>query len=117
MTFLSDLARLREAATKSVADYVAYRNGQAPCINVRVSMTAAEFTLHKYFMNHSEAIEELVKVALPLAHYSRMRDEKPMNGMDDAIHSIHVGTEWEAELTQSQLRALRQALEKLNRSE
>lgn len=61
----------------------------------------------------AEAIEKLVSAAEPLAHYSKMRDAKPINGMDDAIHSIHVGTDWEAEITQSQLRALREALAKL----
>lgn len=67
----------------------------------------------KFLVNHAEAIRDLVVAAKPLAHYSRMRDAKPMNGMDDAIHSIHVGTEWEAEVTQSQLRGLSEALAKL----
>ena len=41
--------------------------------------------------------------------YLAARDAKPIRGMDpDVIHAIHTGTEWEAELRMSDLRALAQ---------
>lgn len=41
--------------------------------------------------------------------YLAARDAKPMRGTDaEVIHAIHVGTEWEAELRVSDLRALAQ---------
>lgn len=41
-----------------------------------------------------------------LKHYVDMRAAKPLQHLDDAVHSIHMGTEWEAELRLSDLRAL-----------
>lgn len=41
-----------------------------------------------------------------IRHYVAMRDARPMNGLDDAIHCIHTGTEFAAELRLSDLRAL-----------
>jgi hypothetical protein len=46
-----------------------------------------------------------------IARYLRMREEKPLRGIDaDRVHCIHTGTEWEAELRLSDLRALLQSL-------
>lgn len=39
-----------------------------------------------------------------IRHYIAMRDAKPFRQMDDVIHSVHIGTEWEAELRLSDLR-------------
>ena len=147
MTFLTELSRLREAATKgpwfkrycdddnhmcmtviSSTDHGKVNTGQfkdepdtiaatfhqiAPVVGDTADCNEATTDLILHLVNHAEAIRDLVVAAKPLAHYSRMRDAKPMNGMDDAIHSIHVGTEWEAEVTQSQLRGLSEALAKL----
>lgn len=38
--------------------------------------------------------------------YVQMRDEKPLRQWDDSIHSIHMGTEWAADLRLSDLREL-----------
>lgn len=39
-----------------------------------------------------------------IRHYVAMRDAKPLRQLDDVIHSVHAGTEWEAELRLSDLR-------------
>lgn len=41
-----------------------------------------------------------------VAHYVRMREEKPLRQVDDHLHGVHVGTEWEAILTLSDLRSV-----------
>jgi hypothetical protein len=57
---------------------------------------------------HDELREMLAKAtpAERVARYVQMRDEKPLRGMDDDIHGLHSGTEWEAALSLSDLRAL-----------
>jgi hypothetical protein len=47
----------------------------------------------------SKAIERV-------ARYVAMRDAKPLRHADDIIHAIHTGSEWEAELTLSDLREI-----------
>lgn len=39
-----------------------------------------------------------------IRHYVAMRDAKPLRQSGDVIHSVHAGTEWEAELRLSDLR-------------
>lgn len=39
-------------------------------------------------------------------HYVAMRRAKPFLGLGDSIHCIHTGTEWEAELTFSDMSAI-----------
>lgn len=41
-----------------------------------------------------------------IAHYIAMRDAMPLRQARDCIHGIHTGTQWEAELCLSDLRAL-----------
>lgn len=48
--------------------------------------------------------------AAPLIQFIEMCDAKPIGGIHDTFYSIHVGTEWEAELKRSDLRALAAAL-------
>lgn len=49
--------------------------------------------------------------------YLASRDAKPMRGIDpEVIHAIHIGTEWEAELRMSDLRALAQQPAAVDRS-
>ena len=61
-------------------------------------------------MTHSpEELRDLLAKATPterVARYVQMRDEKPLRNQDDLITRLHTGTEWEAELTLSDLRAL-----------
>ena len=41
-----------------------------------------------------------------LRRYVAMRDARPMTGIGDTIHAIHTGSEWEAELSLDDLRAV-----------
>ncbi len=69
-------------------------------------------------IEHSSDTRRWRKEALPpsapvrvegVRRYLAARDAKPMHGTDpDVIHTIHTGTEWEAELRVSDLRALAQ---------
>jgi hypothetical protein len=47
--------------------------------------------------------------------YVAMRIEKPIGKLDDEIHGVHVGTEWEAELRLSDLRGLLAELDEADR--
>jgi hypothetical protein len=38
-----------------------------------------------------------------IQQYLKMRTEKPINGLDDVIHGVHTGTEWEGTLSLSDL--------------
>lgn len=53
-------------------------------------------------MTTPASVEELERVK----RYIDMRDAKPLRQIDDSIHGIHMGTEWEAELTLADLRAV-----------
>ena len=46
-----------------------------------------------------------MKGAAAIKHYLQMRQEKPIIGLSDAVHVIHSGTEWEAEITLADLSA------------
>lgn len=46
----------------------------------------------------------------PFEAFINAFDSKPINGLDDDIYTIHAGTEWEATLTRTQMRAAREAL-------
>lgn len=46
----------------------------------------------------------------PFARYAEMRTLKPFIGLGDAIHVIHTGSEWEAEITLTHCLAARAAL-------
>lgn len=50
--------------------------------------------------------DALAKALEPLNHYVRCRQAMPMRGIGDSVHTIHVGSEFEAELTFSQLEAI-----------
>jgi DNA-binding protein H-NS len=65
----------------------------------------------------NKEIINLVEAAEPLIKYARMRAAKPIRGTDDTIHSIHVGTEWEAELNQSDLLRLAEVVAALNKEQ
>lgn len=41
---------------------------------------------------------ELIEALEPFARYAKARTEKPLLGLGDIIHGIHVGTEWEASI-------------------
>lgn len=56
---------------------------------------------------------DIQNAAERIALYVARRERKPLNGLGDSIHSIHVGTEWEAELLWSDLKAIVPALKKL----
>lgn len=56
------------------------------------------------------AARRVIEAQAPLMHYLKMRDAKPMRGMADVIHGLHSGTEWEAEITVSDLRTIASAL-------
>lgn len=45
-----------------------------------------------------------------ISRYIHMRDEMPLRGLDDDIHTIHMGTEFESALLLSDLRELIDAL-------
>lgn len=53
---------------------------------------------------------ELREALKPLLHYLAMREAKPLHGLNEIIHGIHGGTEWEAQITLDHLRAIRAAL-------
>lgn len=56
--------------------------------------------------NQSDIERALARVA----QYVEMRDAKPLRQVDDQIHGIHTGTEWEAVLFLSDVRQLLSAL-------
>jgi hypothetical protein len=61
----------------------------------------------------AEAIEEVARLRAalePFARYAEMREAKPLRGLDDVIHAIHTGSEWEAELRLSHCIKARAAL-------
>jgi len=76
--------------------------------NERCQLERENEALRKLLAEAEEAAEPLIK-------YARMRAAKPMRGTDDTIHSIHVGTEWEAELNQSDLLRLAEVVAALNK--
>lgn len=49
---------------------------------------------------------ELREALRPVQHYVAMRDAMPIRGLSDDIHSIHAGTQWEASLSLTDLRAV-----------
>lgn len=54
--------------------------------------------------------DEIVLAADRIRHYVTMRDEKPFRQLDDVIHAIHTGSQWEAELLLSDIRAVLEIL-------
>ncbi len=54
--------------------------------------------------------DRLREALRPFATYAKKRAAKPFAGLDDLIHTIHAGTEWEAELRLSHCEAARRAL-------
>jgi hypothetical protein len=58
------------------------------------------------------AVQELRAALLPFVNYIDKFDAKPIWGLGDAIHTIHGGTEWEAEITREDCRRARIAWRK-----
>lgn len=42
---------------------------------------------------------ELEEALGPFAHYAQMRARQPLKGSGNSVHAIHLGTEFEAEIT------------------
>jgi hypothetical protein len=52
----------------------------------------------------SARIRQLEGALQPFARYYEARTKKPMIGLDDIIHQIHTGSEYEAAITMTQCR-------------
>ncbi len=56
------------------------------------------------------AAPELAEALMPFVKYLKAREARPLLGLGDAVHSIHMGTEFAAEITMDDIRAAREAL-------
>jgi len=54
--------------------------------------------------------ERLREAAKPLVHFINQLESKPMRGIDDEFYGIHCGSEFEAFISFSMLRKLREAI-------
>lgn len=58
-------------------------------------------------------IQTLEQALEPFAQFGRQWARKPMRGMDDVIHAIHTGTEWEAEIKHTDMARAAQVLKEI----
>lgn len=57
-----------------------------------------------------EQVQAIAKAVGPLAHFVAQFDAMPLRGISDELYGIHCGTEHEADIRLSDLRALAKAL-------
>jgi len=65
------------------------------------SESNADMAIRKHG-EREEAVAEIQRLRaalLPFAEYAGKRMRMPLNGLGDAVHCMHGGTEWEAEIT------------------
>ena len=63
-------------------------------------------------IEHLEAENARYREALaPFADFAKRFDAMPLGGLHDDLYVIHAGTEWEASIRLSSLRACRRAME------
>lgn len=58
-----------------------------------------------YIVHTANAYPKLIAALRPFADYALKRAAMPLNGLGDVLHAIHIGTEWEAEVTLTQCNA------------
>lgn len=87
-----------------------FENAQESDYHVSKKRQLAEFiAVNSFSTERDKAFEAMRDAARPLAHFIRQFDRNPIRTAD-AFYGIHTGTEWEAELRLSDLRALANAL-------
>lgn len=71
-------------------------------------------TVARALLARLEKLERVAEAVEPLADYARKRKASPLVGLGKSVHSIHAGTEHEAEITTDHLDGLLSALADLD---
>lgn len=68
--------------------------------------------LTRIIADQTRRIRALEQALRPFAAYAKSRREQPLIGLGDIIHTIHPGTQWEAEITLRHCMTAEKALER-----